>query len=96
MPNEPERFFVHISPPNLSNELLNTNYLNVYEAAYDNFITVEGLTTQSSNTNFTLFNIVGAQILGTVFDGNSNTQTISPNGLSAGHYIENYNLRVVY
>ena len=61
--------------------------LNAYKEINANYITIEGLTTQSSNTTVSLFNILGVKILDTELDNSTNKQEISLNGLSKGIYI---------
>jgi len=81
------RFFIHTSSTTMSNEDTSTNLLNVFKLDRNNFITVEGLATQSNTTNLKLYNILGSQVLSTKLVNNTNTQTISTEGLSAGIYV---------
>ena len=81
------RFFIHTSSTTMSNEEASTNLLNVFKLSNNNFITVEGLATQSSETNLKLYNILGKEVLSTTLANNTNTQTISTEGLSAGIYV---------
>ena len=81
------RFFIHTSSTTMSNEDTSTNLLNVYKLERNNFITVEGLATQSNTTNLKLYNILGSEVLSTTLANNTNTQTISTEGLSAGIYV---------
>ena len=81
------RFFVHISASTMSNEDATTNLLNVFKLDRNNFITVEGLATQSNQTNLKLYSILGKEVLSTTLANNNNTQTISTDGLSAGIYV---------
>ena len=81
------RFFIHTSASTMSNEDATTNLLNVYKLDRNNFITVEGLSTQSNQTNLKLYNILGKEVLSTTLANNTNTQTISTEGLSTGIYV---------
>ena len=71
----------------MSNEDATTNLLNVFKLDRNNFITVEGLSTESNQTNLRLYNILGKEILSTTLLNNTNTQTISTEGLSTGIYV---------
>ena len=71
----------------MSNEDATTNLLNVFKLDRNNFITVEGLSTESNQTNLKLYNILGKEILSTTLLNNTNTQTISTEGLSTGIYV---------
>ncbi len=81
------RFFVHISASTMNNEDATTNLLNVFKLDRNNFITVEGLATQSNQTNLKLYSILGKEVLFTTLANNNNTQTISTEGLSTGIYV---------
>ncbi|MDB9712432.1 T9SS type A sorting domain-containing protein [Flavobacteriaceae bacterium] len=81
------RFFIHTSSTTMSNEDTSTNLLNVFKLDRNNFITVEGLATESNQTNLKLYNILGKEVLSTTLANNTNTQTISTEGLSAGIYV---------
>jgi len=81
------RFFIHISASTMSNEDVSTNLLNVFKIDRNNFITIEGLATQSNQTNLKLYNLLGQQVLSTTLFNNTNTQTISTDGLSSGIYV---------
>jgi len=71
----------------MSNEEASTNLLNVFKLDRNNFITVEGLATESNQTNLKLYNLLGKEVLSTTLANNTNTQTISTEGLSAGIYV---------
>jgi hypothetical protein len=81
------RFYIHLTQETFSNEDATTNLLNVFKLDRNNFITVEGLSTQSNQTNLKLYNILGKEILSTTLLNNTNTQTISTEGLSTGIYV---------
>ena len=50
-------------------------------------ILLEGLATQSTSTQVSLYNILGTKVMDTTLDNNTNTQMISTNGLSTGIYV---------
>jgi hypothetical protein len=81
------RFFIHTRASSMSNEDATTNLLNVFKLDRNNFITVEGLATVSNQTNLKLYNIFGKQLLSATLLNNTNTQTISTEGLSTGIYV---------
>ena len=81
------RFFIHTTASTMSNEYSSTNLLNVFKLPNNNFITVEGLSTQSNQTNLKLYNILGKEVLSNTLTNNTNTQTVSTQGLSAGIYV---------
>jgi hypothetical protein len=81
------RFFIHTSATTMSNEESVTSLLNVFKLSNNNFITIEGLATQSNQTNLKLYNLLGKEVLSTILLNNTNTQTISTEGLSAGIYV---------
>ncbi len=81
------RFYVHLTANALSNEEVNTSLLNAYKEVNANYITIEGLATQATSTQVSLFNILGTKVMDTTLDNTSNTQTISTNGFSTGIFI---------
>ena len=81
------RYYIHTSADTMSINEVSTSMLNAYKGINANYIMIEGLTTQSSNTRVGLFNILGGKILDTELDNSTNTQEISINGLSKGIYI---------
>ena len=81
------RFFIHMSADTMSINEVSTSMLNAYKEINANYITIEGLITQSSNTRVSLFNILGGKILDTELDNSTNTHEISLNGLYKGIYI---------
>ena len=86
--SEAGRFFIHLTEDTFSNEdEVETNLLNVFKLDRNNFITVEGLATESNQTNLKLYNLLGKEVLSTTLLNNTNTQTISTEGLSAGIYV---------
>ena len=66
---------------------VSTSMLYAYKGINANYITIEGLTTQSGNTRVGLFNILGGKILDTELDNSTNSHKISVNGISKGIYI---------
>ena len=81
------RFYIHLTQVTFSNEDATTNLLNVFKLDRNNFITVEGLSTESNQTNLKLYNILGKEVLSTTLLNNTNTQTVSTEGLSTGIYV---------
>ena len=81
------RFFIHMTADTMSNEEVSTSMLNAYKEIDASFITIEGLATQTNETNVSLYNILGREVLSTTLNNNMNTQTISTVGLSAGIYV---------
>ena len=81
------RFFIHTTEATLSNEEVNTSLLNAYKEVNANYITIEGLATQATSTQVSLFNILGTKVMDTTLENTTNTQTISTNGFSTGIYV---------
>ena len=81
------RFFIHMTADTMSNGEVSTSMLNAYKEIDASYITIEGLATQSNETNVSLFNILGREVLSTTLNNNMGTQTISTVGLSAGIYV---------
>ena len=81
------RFFIHTTESTLSGEEVNTSLLNAYKGVDNNYITIEGLATQASSTEVSLYNILGTKVMDTSLDNTTNTQMVSTNGLSTGIYV---------
>ena len=81
------RFFVHMTADTMSNGEVSTSMLNAYKEINANYITLEGLATQSNNINVSLYNILGRKVLDTSLNNNVNTQTISTLGMATGIYV---------
>mgnify|MGYP001277977026 CR=1 FL=1 len=81
------RFFIHITADTMSNEDVSTSMLNAYKDVNANYITIEGLATQSNNINVSLYNILGTKVLDTTLINNMNTQTLSTLGMASGIYV---------
>jgi hypothetical protein len=81
------RFFVHMSADTMSNEEVSTSMLNAYKEVNSDYITLEGLATQSNNINVSLYNILGTKVFDTSLTNNMNTQTISTIGMASGIYV---------
>ncbi|MDC1168167.1 T9SS type A sorting domain-containing protein [Flavobacteriaceae bacterium] len=82
------RFFIHLTESVLSTDNnLDTNYLNVFKADVNNFITVEGLANQSNLTKLRLYTILGKEVISATLNTTNNKQIISTQGLSTGIYI---------
>ena len=86
--SEMGRFFIHFTNDTFSiDDELSTDNLSVFKAVQNNFITVEGLAVQSQQTSVKLYNVVGMEVLSTSLNNNTNTQTISTDGLATGVYV---------
>jgi hypothetical protein len=81
------RFYIYTTADTLSDGEVNTSLLNVYKEVDSNYITIEGLSTQSTSTEVSLFNILGTKVMDATLDNTSNTQMISTNGPSTGIYV---------
>jgi len=81
------RFYLHTTASTMSNEQASTNLLSVFKLDRNNFITIQGLSGQSSVTNVKLYSILGSEVLSTTLDNNTNSQSISTQHLSAGIYV---------
>ena len=81
------RFFIHTTADTMSNGEVSTSMLNAFKEVNANYITIEGLATQSNNINVSLYNILGRKVLDTSLNNNVNTQTISTIGMSSGIYV---------
>ena len=81
------RFYIHLTADTLSNEEVNTSLLNAYKGVDNNYITIEGLATQLTSTEVSLYNILGTKVMDTTLDNTTNTQMVSTNGLSTGIYV---------
>jgi hypothetical protein len=85
--SEVGRFFIHMTADTMSNEDVSTSMLNAYKEVNANYITIEGLATQSNNINVSLYNILGNKVLYTSLNNNMNTQTLSTLGMASGIYV---------
>jgi len=81
------RFFIHMSADTMSNQEVSTSMLNAFKGVNENYITLEGLATQSNTINATLYTVLGRKVLDTTLNNNMNTQTISTVGMAAGIYV---------
>ncbi len=81
------RFFIHTTADTMSNGEVSTSMLNAFKESNSNYITLEGLATQSNNINVSLYNILGRKVLDTSLNNNVNTQTISTLGMASGIYV---------
>jgi hypothetical protein len=71
----------------MSNVEVSTSMLNAYKEIDANYITIEGLATQSNETKVHLYNILGTEVLSTTLKNNIGIQTISTIGMATGIYI---------
>jgi hypothetical protein len=85
--SEVGRFFIHMTADTMSNEDVSTSMLNAYKEVNTNYITIEGLATQSNNINVGLYNILGTKVFNASLSNNVNTQTLSTVGMASGIYV---------
>ena len=81
------RFFIHTTADTMSNGEVSTSMLNAFKESNSNYITIEGIATQSNNINVSLYNILGRKVLDTSLNNNVNTQTVSTLGMASGIYV---------
>ena len=81
------RFYVHLTEDTMSTIDVSSNMINAYKDVNSDFITVEGLSSQESLVNVSLFNILGSKVLSISFDNSSNQRVISTQGISQGIYV---------
>ena len=81
------RFYVHLTEDTMSTIDVSSATMNAYKDANSDFITVEGLSSQASVVNISLFNILGSKVLNTSFDNLLNQRVISTQGISQGIYV---------
>ncbi len=81
------RFYIHLTEDTMSTIDVSSNMMNAYKDANSDFITVEGLSSQSSVVNVSLFNILGSKVLSTSFNNSLNQRVISTQGISQGIYV---------
>jgi hypothetical protein len=81
------RFFIHMTADTMSNEDVSISMLNAYKEVNTNYITIEGLATQSNNINVSLYNILGTKVFNASLSNNVNTQTLSTVGMASGIYV---------
>ena len=81
------RFYVHLTEDTMSTIDVSSNMINAFKDANSDFITVEGLSSQESLVNVSLFNILGSKVLSTSFDNSLNKRVISTQGISQGIYV---------
>jgi hypothetical protein len=81
------RFFLHMTADTMSNVEVSTSMLNAYKEIDANYITIEGLATQSNETKVHLYNILGTEVLSTTLQNNIGIQRISTVGMATGIYI---------
>ena len=81
------RFYVHLTEDTMNTIDFSSNIMNAYKDANSDFITVEGLSSQASVVNISLFNILGSKVLNTSFDNSLNQRVISTQGISQGIYV---------
>ena len=81
------RFYIHLTEDTMSTIDVSSKLMNAYKKVNLDFITIEGLSSQTDDINISLFNILGSKVLSTSFDNSLNERVISTQGISAGIYI---------
>ena len=81
------RFYIHLTEDTMSTIDVSSNLMNAYKEANSDFMTIEGLSSQTANINVSLFNILGSKVLSTSFDNSLNERIISTQGISQGIYV---------
>ena len=81
------RFFLHMTADTMSNGEVSTSMLNAYKEIDANYITIEGLATQTNETKVRLYNILGSEVFSTTLQNNIGIQKISTIGMATGIYI---------
>ena len=64
-----------------------SNLMNAYKEADSDFITIEGLSSQTGEVKVSMYNILGSKIMSTSFDNSLNQRIISTQGISQGIYV---------
>ena len=81
------RFYIHLTEDTMSTSDVASNLMNAYKEADSDFITIEGLSSQTGEVNLSIYNILGSKVLSTSFDNSLNQRILSTQGISAGIYI---------
>jgi hypothetical protein len=61
--------------------------MNAYKEADSDFITIEGLSSQTGEVKISMYNILGSKIMSTSFDNSLNQRVISTQAISQGIYV---------
>ena len=81
------RFYIHLTEDTMSTIDVSSNMMNAYKEADSDFITIEGLSSQTGEVKISMYNILGSKIMSTSFDNSLNQRIISTQGISEGIYV---------
>ena len=81
------RFYIHLTEDTMSTIDVSSNMMNAYKEADSDFITIEGLSSQTGEVNVSLYNILGSKVMSTSFDNSLNQRILSTQGISQGIYV---------
>ena len=80
-------FYVHHTEDTMSINDVSSNLMNAFKEADADFITIEGLSSQTGEVKVSMYNILGSKIMSTSFDNSLNQRIISTQGISQGIYV---------
>ena len=81
------RFYIYLTEDTMSANEVASNLMNAYKEADSDFITIEGLSSQTGEVKVSMYNILGSKIMSTSFDNSLNQRIISTQGISQGIYV---------
>jgi hypothetical protein len=81
------RFYIHLTEDTMSTSDVASNLMNAYKEADSDFITIEGLSSQTGEVNLSIYNILGSKVMSASFDNSLNQRILSTQGISQGIYI---------
>ena len=81
------RFYVHLTEDTMSINDVASNLMNAFKEVDSDFITIEGLSSQTGEVKVSMYNILGSKIMSTSFDNSLNQRIISTQGISQGIYV---------
>ena len=81
------RFYIHLTEDTMSTIDVSSNMMNAYKEADSDFITIEGLSSQTGEVTVSLYNILGSKVMSTSFDNSLNERILSTQGISQGIYV---------
>ncbi len=81
------RFYIHLTEDTMSTIDVSSNMMNAYKEADSDFITIEGLSSQTGEVTASLYNILGSKVMSTSFDNSLNERILSTQGISQGIYV---------
>ena len=81
------RFYIHLTEDTMSTSDVASNLMNAYKEADSDFITIEGLSSQTGEVKLSIYNILGSKVMSASFDNSLNQRILSTQGISQGIYI---------